>query len=142
MAKMLVRADDLGYRDLDRPYPAGSSIPVFQDRVKVGKIRISPGNDRFMKCSVSELSGEKYWRIPHFDEFREFIKSDIADLHNTSVGGAGGICAGLFLDSFKEEKPFIHLDVAGMTFTQKKRDGYPKGGTGYGVKTVYEYIKG
>ena len=92
--------------------------------------------------SVSEISGEKYWRIPHFDEFREFIKSDIADLHNTSTGGAGGICAGLFLDSFKENKPFIHLDVAGMTFTKKKRDGYPKGGTGYGVKTVYEYIKG
>lgn len=68
--------------------------------------------------------------------------SDVADLHNTSTGGAGGICAGLFLDEFKEEKPFIHLDVAGMTFTQKKRDGYPKGGTGYGVKTVYEYIKG
>lgn len=92
--------------------------------------------------SVSKLSGEKYWRIPHFDEFREFIKSDIADLHNTSTGGAGGICAGLFLDEFKEAKPFIHLDVAGMTFTKKKRDGYPKGGTGYGVKTVYNYIKG
>ena len=91
--------------------------------------------------SKSEICGEKYWRIPHFDEFREFIKSDIADLHNTSTGGAGGICAGLFLDEFKENKPFIHLDVAGMTFTQKKRDGYPKGGTGYGVKTVYEYIK-
>jgi leucyl aminopeptidase len=91
--------------------------------------------------SVSEISGEKYWRIPHFDEFREFIKSDIADLHNTSTGGAGGICAGLFLDEFKEDKPLIHLDVAGMTFTKKKRDGYPKGGTGYGVKTIYEYIK-
>ena len=90
----------------------------------------------------SEICGEKYWRIPHFDEFREFIKSDIADLHNTSTGGAGGICAGLFLDEFKEEKPFIHLDVAGMTFSKKKRDGYPKGGTGYGVKTVYQYIKG
>ena len=88
----------------------------------------------------SDICGEKYWRIPHFDEFREFIKSDIADLHNTSTGGAGGICAGLFLDEFKEDKPFIHLDVAGMTFSKKKRDGYPKGGTGYGVKTVYHYI--
>jgi len=92
--------------------------------------------------NCSDISGEKYWRIPHFDEFREFIKSDIADLHNTSTGGAGGICAGLFLDEFKEDKPFIHLDVAGMTFTKKKRNGYPKGGTGYGVKTVYHYIKG
>lgn len=92
--------------------------------------------------NYSNISGEKYWRIPHFDEYREFIKSDIADLHNTSTGGAGGICAGLFLDEFKEDKPFIHLDVAGMTFSKKKREGYPKGGTGYGVKTIYYYLKG
>ena len=92
--------------------------------------------------NCSDISGEKYWRLPHFDEYRKFIKSDIADLHNTSTGGAGGICAGLFLDEFKEDKPFIHLDVAGMTFTKKKKNGYPKGGTGYGVKTVYHYIKG
>lgn len=91
--------------------------------------------------SGSDICGEKYWRLPHFDEFREFIKSDIADLHNTSTSGAGGICAGLFLDSFKEETPFLHLDVAGMTFSKTKRDGFPKGGTGYGVKTVYHYIK-
>jgi len=91
--------------------------------------------------NCSDISGEKYWRIPHFDEYREFIKAENADLHNTSTGGAGGICAGLFLDEFKEDTPFIHLDVAGMTFTNKKRDGYPKGGTGYGVKTVYHYVK-
>ena len=96
----------------------------------------------FEKLSAnSDICGEKYWRIPHFDEYREFIKSDVADLHNTSTSGAGGICAGLFLDEFKEDKPFVHLDIAGMTFTSKKRDGYPKGGTGYGVKTVYNYIK-
>ena len=104
---------------------------------------LTTDDELYNKLSAcSELSGEKYWRIPHYDEFREFIKSDIADLHNTSTGGAGGICAGLFLDEFKEDKPFIHLDVAGMTFTKKKRDGYPKGGTGYGVKTIYNYIKG
>lgn len=91
--------------------------------------------------NCSKISGEKYWRIPHYDEYREFIKAENADFHNTSTGGAGGICAGLFLDEFKEDKPFIHLDVAGMTFSKKKRDGYPKGGTGYGVKTVYHYIK-
>lgn len=103
---------------------------------------LTTDDELYSKLSnCSDRSGEKYWRIPHYDEFREFIKSDIADLHNTSTGGAGGICAGLFLDEFKEDKPFIHLDVAGMTFTKKKRDGYPKGGTGYGVKTIYNYIK-
>lgn len=93
-------------------------------------------------ASISDIAGEKYSRLPHYDEFREFIKSDIADLYNSSSNGAGGICAGLFLDEFKEDKPFMHLDIAGMTFAKSKKDGYPKGGTGYGVKTVYNYIKG
>lgn len=93
-------------------------------------------------ASKSVISGEKYGRVPHYDEYREYIKSDIADLYNSSTNGAGGICAGLFLDEFKEDKPFMHIDVAGMTFTQAKSDGQPAGGTGYGVKTVYHYIKG
>lgn len=92
--------------------------------------------------SHSNISGEKYCRLPHFDEYREFIKSDIADLYNSSQNGAGGICAGLFLDEFKEDKSFMHLDVAGLTFAKTKKDGYPKGATGYGVTTVYHYIKG
>jgi len=89
----------------------------------------------------SDISGEKYCRIPHFEEYREFIKSDVADLHNSSTNGAGGICAGLFLDSFKEDTPFMHLDIAGVTFAKTKKDGYPTGGTGFGVKSVYNYIK-
>lgn len=89
----------------------------------------------------SDISGEKYWRLPYFEEYREFIKSDIADLYNSSNNGAGGICAGLFLDEFKEDKPYMHLDVAGVTFAKTKKDGYPKGATGFGVKTVYNYIK-
>ncbi len=90
----------------------------------------------------SDIAGEKYCRLPYFEEYREFIKSDIADLYNSSTNGAGGICAGLFLDEFKEDKPFMHLDIAGVAFAKNKKDGYPKGGTGFGVKTIYHYIKG
>lgn len=90
----------------------------------------------------SNISGEKYWRLPVYEEYREFIKSDIADLYNSSTNGAGGICAGMFLNEFREDTPFMHLDVAGVTFTKNKGDGCPKGGTGFGVKTVYNYIKG
>ncbi|WP_458863388.1 leucyl aminopeptidase family protein [Acidaminobacterium chupaoyuni] len=93
-------------------------------------------------ASKSRVTGEKYGRMPAYDEYREYIKSDIADLYNSSAEGAGGICAGLFLDEFKEDKPFLHLDVAGMTFAKSKSEGQPAGGTGFGVKTVYQYIKG
>lgn len=90
----------------------------------------------------SAISGEKYWRLPTFPEYRENIKSDVADLYNSSTAGAGGIAAGLFLDEFKEDKPFMHIDIAGTSNTSSKSDGQIKGATGYGVKTVYYYIKG
>lgn len=104
---------------------------------------LTTDDEMFEKIAVhSDIAGEKYSRLPHYDEYREFIKSDIADLYNSSNNGAGGICAGLFLDEFKEDKPFMHVDIAGVTFAKSKKDGFPKGGTGFGVKTVYHYIKG
>ena len=92
--------------------------------------------------AVSKVACEKYDRVPHFDEFREFIKHDIADLYNSSTKGAGCITAGLFLDEFSEDMPYMHVDVAGNTFNSAKKDGEPAGGNGFGVKTLYHYIKG
>lgn len=89
----------------------------------------------------SQITGEKYWRIPTYPEYKENIKSDIADLYNSTNSGAGGIAAGMFLTEFSENKPFMHMDIAGVTFTHSSSDGQPKGATGYGVKTVYNYIK-
>lgn len=104
---------------------------------------LTTDDEMFEKISSkSVISGEKYGRLPTYEEYREYIKSDIADLYNSSTNGAGGICAGLFLDEFKEDKPFMHVDIAGVTFASAKSDGQPTGGTGYGVKTVYNYIKG
>ena len=90
----------------------------------------------------STVSGEKYWRLPTFSEYKENIKSDVADLYNSSTNGAGGISAGMFLNEFREETPFMHIDIAGTTYTTAKSDGQIKGATGYGVSTVYYYIKG
>lgn len=90
---------------------------------------------------VSALSGEKFWRLPVYEEYRELIKNDIADLTNTSTGGAGGITAGLFLDEFSGDMPFMHLDIAGHAFAKTAKPGYPKGATGFGVRSVYEYLK-
>jgi len=92
-------------------------------------------------ASYTVISGEKYWRLPTYAEYRENIKSDIADLYNSTTAGAGGIAAGMFLDEFKEDKPFMHIDIAGTTFASSKSEGQIEGGTGYGVKTVYYYIK-
>ena len=95
---------------------------------------LTTDDDMYEKMvSKSTLTGEKYWRMPVFDEYKEMIKSDIADLKNKSVSAAG-ICAGLFLDQFKEDKKFMHVDIAGVAFTNAK------GGSGFGVKSIYYYF--
>lgn len=110
---------------------------------KVCSAVLTTDDDLYNKIAdKSEISGEKYWRLPTFAEYKENIKSDVADLYNSSINGAGGISAGMFLNEFKEDKPFMHIDVAGTTYTSAKSDGQIKGATGYGVATVYYYIKG
>lgn len=90
---------------------------------------------------LMEVAGEKYARMPAFPEYRERLKSPYADLDNSPEGGCGGIVAGFFLDSFREDTPFLHIDFGALPFTSKKSDGQPEGATGFGVKTLYHYVK-
>ncbi|MFI3238708.1 MAG: aminopeptidase [Lachnospiraceae bacterium] len=87
-------------------------------------------------------SGEKLWRMPTYEEYRKNIAYETADLYNSSTGGAGGICAGVFLDSFREETPFLHVDIAGVATGPIKPGAKAIGGTGFGVKSLYYYLKG
>lgn len=99
---------------------------------------------QFMFDRVSELTpvtGEKYAQMPAFPEYAELLKTPYADLNNSPEGGPGGILAGMFLDAFSEDVPFLHVDFGAMPFTSKKSDGQPEGGTGFGVKTLYQYVK-
>ncbi|MCX7779356.1 MAG: leucyl aminopeptidase [Negativicutes bacterium] len=83
-------------------------------------------------------SGEKMWRLPAYDEYKEQIKSPIADLKNSGGRPAGAITAGLFLAAFAGETPWAHIDIAG-TATINKDSGYnPKGATGAGVRTLIQ----
>ncbi len=91
-------------------------------------------------CEAAKLAGEKQWRLPIFPEYEELIKHHEADLTN-SAGNPGTITAGLFLKQFVEDKPWIHVDIAPVTLIQKPFGYWEKGATGYGVKTVYEYMK-
>lgn len=100
-------------------------------------------NDDFYKGleKASELSGEKIWRMPAFDEYRELVKSKIADLTN-SAGQPGTITAALFIEAFVQDKPWIHMDIAGTAFSSKASDYAPEGGTGAGVRSLYYLVKG
>jgi leucyl aminopeptidase len=86
-------------------------------------------------------AGEPIWQLPLVPEYREDLKSPIADLKN--VGGeAGSIIGGLFLQNFVDGVPWAHLDIAGPAFTEKDLPQAPRGGTGFGVRLLLRYLAG
>lgn len=100
-------------------------------------------NDEFYKKleTASLITGEKIWKLPSFDDYKKLIKSDIADLKNTAGRNAGTITAGLFIGEFVQNKPWLHLDIAGTSWAEKDNSYYSKGGTGVGVRTLYYLAK-
>ncbi|NLJ81334.1 MAG: aminopeptidase, partial [Firmicutes bacterium] len=90
---------------------------------------------------ASDKSGERIWQLPSFPEYRELNKTPLADLKNTGGRGAGTITAGLFIEEFVEEKPWLHLDIAGTAFTDKDRDYLREGATGVGVRLLYHFAE-
>jgi leucyl aminopeptidase len=85
-------------------------------------------------------SGEKLWRLPLDPEFREIVKSDIADLRNSTGRPAGTITAAHFLREFAEDTPWAHLDIAGVAWQGEKKAHMAKGPSGFGVRTLVNYV--
>jgi leucyl aminopeptidase len=90
--------------------------------------------------AAAEAAGERVWQLPLIDEYREHLKSDVADLNNVGPRGGGAITAGLFLKEFAGDRPWAHLDIAGPAFLEKDTALAPKGGTGYAVRTILAYL--
>ncbi len=87
-------------------------------------------------------SGEKIWELPLAEEYRDDMKSDIADMQNIGGGYGGTIIGGLFLEAFVNEVPWAHLDIAGPSWANKPWAYAPKGGTGFMVRTLSEFLIG
>ena len=101
---------------------------------------IISNNDKWCERVLDAASkcGEKMWRLPAFDEYKEQIKSPIADLKNSGGRPAGAITAGLFIAEFAGNTPWVHIDIAG-TATVNKDTGYNvTGATGAGVRTLIQ----
>lgn len=86
-------------------------------------------------------SGELGWRLPVWDEFRELIKSDIADMKNSGGRAAGAISAAMFLKEFTDQYPWVHLDVAGTAYSENDLGHLPKGPTGIPVGLFVEFVR-
>lgn len=91
---------------------------------------------------AGERCGERLWQLPLWEEYRQQIKSDFADLKNTGGRPAGTITAAAFLQEFAPVPCWAHLDIAGMAWADTAKPGRPKGGTGFGVRVLTEYLRG
>ena len=89
---------------------------------------------------AAKRTGEKFWRLPNDKCFKKLYKGDFADLKNTGGRYGGTITAGMFIEEFVQDKPWLHLDIAGTAWTDAGNDTTPKGGTGAPVATLYELI--
>ncbi len=96
--------------------------------------------DSFLQMSNS--IGERVWQLPVYPEYKEKLKSTVADLKNTGGRYAGTITGGLFIGAFAEDTPWIHLDIGGTAYLDRAQGIYPKGGTGVLVRTLAECISG
>ena len=98
--------------------------------------------DNFQKLVIAgEKWGEKFWNMPMEEEFKEAIKSQVADLKNSAGRSGSSSTAAKFLEEFVESTPWMHLDIAGTSFAEGGNKYFKKGATGVTMKTLYEYIK-
>jgi leucyl aminopeptidase len=91
---------------------------------------------------AGEHSGERVWQFPLWDEYRQMVKSEIADLKNLAGRPAGSITAGAFLAAFVGDYPFVHLDIAGTAWVDRPAKSYEShGGTGVGVRLLTDFLR-
>ena len=92
---------------------------------------------------ASRKTGESFWRMPCGDEYRDQIKSAIADIQNTGLTRYGGaITAAMFLKEFVDGTSWVHLDIAGTAWEEESRAWVAKGPTGIGVRSIVEWVRG
>jgi leucyl aminopeptidase len=88
-----------------------------------------------------EQSGERFWRLPIEDEYREQIVSQIGDIKNTGGRYGGAITAAMFLKEFVAETPWLHLDIAALAWNDDAKPWIASGPTGVGVRSITEWVR-
>lgn len=102
------------------------------------------GNDRPLLEMVkrsSENTNERVWEMPLYDEYKEYLKSDAADIKNTGGKSGSLVTAAYFLYEFAEKTPWVHLDIASTAWVEKDKPYIPKGASGIGVRLLLDLIK-
>jgi leucyl aminopeptidase len=91
---------------------------------------------------ATKTSGERFWRLPCTDEYKDQIKSQIADIMNTGKTRWGGaISAAMFLKEFVGDTPWVHLDIAGCAWNEEVKPWLANGPSGIGVRSIVEWVR-
>ena len=101
------------------------------------------GNDDGLIGQLQEASvrtGERVWQLPAYKEYRKQLDSDAADMKNGAGRHGAASIAGMFVGAFAEEKPWLHIDIAGTAWITRNRGWESKGATGVMVRTLAELV--
>ncbi len=142
----LVLADGLYYaRQLGCTHLIDAATLTGAVVVALGSINAGVfGNDEQMYERFSTAltkAGEKMWRMPLDDEYKEIIRSNIADIVNSGGRYGGAITAAMFLKEFAEDVPWLHLDIAGTAWTEEQKPWIAKGPSGIALRSLVEFAK-
>lgn len=93
--------------------------------------------------ACANKTGELVWQLPMFDHYGELVESQVAEIKNVGAGRwAGAITAAKFLEHFVQDKPWLHLDIAGPAFADSSKAYRDAGATGVMVRTLVEFVRG
>ncbi len=138
LADAVAYAKQLGCTHLVDAATLTGAVVVALSNVNVGVF----GSDQAFTDKLlasSKVAGEKMWPLPLDDEYREMIKSGIADIQNVGTGkGGGAIVGAMFIKEFAGDTPWIHLDIAGTAWQDDVKPWSAKGATGVGVRTLVD----
>ena len=142
----LVLADGLHYaKELGATHLIDAATLTGACVVALGMVNAGAfsNDDEFYRRFNASLkaSGEKMWRLPVDDEYREMIKSNIADIVNSGGRWGGAVTAAMFLKEFVGDTPWIHLDIAGVAWMEDAKPWIAKGPSGIPVRSLVEFVR-
>ncbi len=140
LADGLAYARQLGCTHLVDAATLTGAIVVALSSVNVGVFGSDPAFTERLLASA-RAAGEKMWPMPLDDEYREMIKSTIADIRNISTSkGGGASTAAAFLKEFAGDTPWVHLDIAGTAWLEEAKPWIASGASGVGVRTLVDFV--
>lgn len=145
----LILADGLAYADLNLDPDYLLDIATLTGSATLGLGRqyaaMYTRDEKLARnfTQIGELTGDRVWHMPLLDDYVDSLQSDVADFNHTADKGdysAGSVTAALFLEHFAGDRTWVHFDIAGPARSESDSGENPKGGTGFGVRLLIQWL--